>query len=234
MRRRHPVLLGCAVALVAASPAAAAEVEVKALDTIAWDKPELRIAPGDSVVWSFDGTKELHNVRSDSANWPTPLFSPLGAPAPRTAPYQFTTPGTYLFVCDVHDAMRGSVIVGDAPPPPPPPPGEQPFPNDTPEPTTFETKVAFDTTRPTLRSVRVRRTGRGAKVSFRVSERADVTVRLKRGRKVVKTRHVAVSGRARVTVGGKRVRAGRYRVELTARDVAGNRSSRKSARITLR
>jgi hypothetical protein len=196
----------------------------------------VRIAAGDSVVWSFDGTTQAHNVKSDSANWPTPLRTGLDViPSPRTEPYQFTTSGTYRFVCEVHpDTMWGHVLVGDAPAPPPPPPGQQAFPNDTPAPTTFENKVAFDTTRPTLRSVRVRGTAKGAKVSFRVSERAAVTVRLKRGRKVVKTRHVTVSGRGRVTIGGKALQAGRYRVELRARDIAGNASSRKAARITLR
>jgi plastocyanin len=235
VKRRHPVLLGSALALVAASPAAAATVEVKGLDTLLWDQSEVRILPGDSVVWSFDGTTQAHNVKADSANWPTAFRSELGVPAPRTVPYQFTTTGAYRFVCEVHpDTMWGNVIVGDAPPPPPPPPGDTPFPNDTPEPTAYENKVGLDGTKPALRAVSVKRSGRRAKVSFRVSEAADVTVWLKRGRKVVRTRHVSVSGRAQVTVGGKALRAGRYRVELSAVDIAGNRSSRKSARITLR
>jgi hypothetical protein len=61
-----------------------------------------------------------------------------------------------------------------------------------------------------LRSVRVQRMGRGARIRFRVSERSLVTVWLKRGDKIVRTKKVsAAAGEARATV-GKGLRAGRY------------------------
>ena len=68
MRRRHAVLLGLALPLVAAAPATAAEVEVKAVEPAgaqpAWDKTLVAIAPGDTVVWTFTGTTQAHNVWS--------------------------------------------------------------------------------------------------------------------------------------------------------------------------
>jgi plastocyanin len=233
MRGRYALVLGPALALAAAAPAAAAEVEVKGLDTLVWNTPEVRIAAGDSVVWSFDGTTQAHNVQSGSPNWT--FQSALGVPAPRTTPVVFATPGTYRFVCQVHpDTMWGDVIVGDAPPPPPPPPGQQPFPNDTAPPGVLETG-GLDRTPPTLRSVRIRRLSGGATIRFRVSERARVTVRFKRGGKTVKTKTMNASGSYRTTVRDRKaLRAGRYRVELRAEDVAGNRSGLRTARLTVR
>jgi plastocyanin len=236
MRRRGALLLGCALPLVAAAPAGAAAVQVKAIDMPAsWDKPAVTISPGDSVVWSFAGTVDLHNVVSSSPNWSFTSGQP--ATAGPDVSVAFTTPGRYDFVCQVHLGMAGTVTVGDVPPPPPPPLSEQPLPNDSPlpdvTPSALETG-GVDTTRPTLRAVRVRRMGHGARIRFRVSERARVTVRLQRGHKVVGTRHVNAVGRESVTVRDTALRAGRYRVRLRAADVAGNRSGVRTARLTLR
>lgn len=239
MRLRRPIWLGAALALAPAAPAAA-DVEVRGLDTLQFDKPIVSIAPGETVTWSFDGTSQFHNVKSTSGNWN--WESQLGQPAPR-ASFRFTTAGTYEYLCRVHpDTMTGKVLVaapGEPPPPPPSPPlGEQPLPNDSPlvpdvAPTALE-RGGLDTTRPRLRSVRVQRMRRGAWIRFRVSERARVTVRFERGRKVVETRHVNAAGSERLTVRGKALRAGRYRVALRAEDVAGNRSGVRTARLTVR
>jgi plastocyanin len=229
VRRRYALLLAPVIAL-AAAPAAAADVEVHGLDTLVWDKPQVSVLPGETVTWKFPGTTQAHNVMSGTANWT--FASPLGAPAP-DASFKFDAVGTYRFVCQVHpDTMVGDVIVGDAPPPPPPPPGQQPFPNDSTPPGVLETG-GLDTTRPTLRSVRVQRMKRGAKISFRVSELSRVTVRFKRGGKVVKTAKLDAYKRYRGTF-RKGLRAGRYRVELRAKDVAGNQSGLRTARVTIR
>jgi plastocyanin len=230
MRRRQVLALGHVLALVAAAPAAAAEVEVHGQDTLTWDKPQISIAAGDTVVWKFAGTTQAHNVMSGSGNWT--FASPVGAPAADTS-FTFATAGTYRFLCQVHpDTMVGDVIVGDAPPPPPPPPGQRPFPNDSTPPSALETG-GLDTTKPTLSRVRVRRAAPGATIRFRVSERSVVTVRFKRGGKTVKIARLAASGRYHGTL-RKGLRPGRYRVELRAEDVAGNRSGLRTARLTVR
>jgi plastocyanin len=243
MRRRHAVLLGLALPLVAAAPATAAEVEGKAVEPAgaepAWDKTLVAIAPGDTVVWTFTGTTQAHNVWSGaSTNWS--YESALATPAPPGS-FRFDTTGSYHFVCRVHASMQGDVIVGNAPPPPPPPLSQQPFPNDgTPPavPATGELVLetgGLDTTRPTLSGVWVRRARHGARVSFRVSELSRVTVRFKRGGKIVKTAKLNAAGRYRGTVrDAKRLRVARYRVVLRAEDVAGNRSEVHSARVRLR
>jgi plastocyanin len=235
MRRGQPLLLGTALALLAAGPAAAADVEIKGLDTRAWDKPAVTIGPGDSVVWTFAGTVDFHNVKSTSGPWAHE--SPVGAPAPDSG-FTFTAPDTYQYVCAVHSEMVGTVTVTDAagnppPPTPPPPPGQQPFPNDSPPLGALETG-GLDRTPPALSSVRVRRQRSGARIRFRVSERAVVTVRFNRGAKIVKTKKLTASGSVRMTVRDRRaLRAGRYRVELRAEDLAGNRSGLRTARLTV-
>jgi plastocyanin len=235
VKRRHAVLVGLALPLVAAAPAAAAQVEVKALEPPGleplWDKELVRIDPGDTVVWSFAGTIQAHNVWSGtSTNW---NYESLAAqPAPNGS-FTFKTTGTYHFVCRIHSSMQGDVVVGNAPPPPPPPLSEQPFANDGAPVTVLETG-GLDTTRPKLSGVRVRRTSAGARLRFRVSERSRVTVRFRRDGKIVRTVKVNAAGSYRGTLrAAKRLRAGRYRVELRAEDLAGNRSGIRRARLTL-
>jgi plastocyanin len=235
MRRRHAVVLGLALPLAVAAPASAAQVEVKVDESGAlpvWAPVELRIAAGDSLVWSFAGTVQPHNVKADGGPWS--YRSGDVAIAPQNASVVFSTPGVYYFVCEAHSSMRGHVTVGNAPPPPPPPLSEQPFVNDGRLLGALETG-GRDRTAPMLRAVRVRKVARGARVSFRVSERSRVTVRFKRRGEVFKTARFNASGRYRGTIrDARRLRAGRYRVELRAVDVAGNRSAVRRARVTLR
>jgi plastocyanin len=236
MRRASTLLLGSTLALVAAAPAAAAEVEVKAIDSPAtWDKPQVTVTAGDTVRWTFAGTQQPHNVASNSPNWQ--YRTEYGVPAPPGA-YTFATPGVYDFVCEVHaTTMTGRVTVtdesGNPPDPPDPPgPGEQPFPNPSDFPGELETG-GLDTERPELHGVRMKGVRRGARVRFRVSERARVTLRVMRRGIPVKTKHVRAAKRRRtVTIRG--LRRGRYRVVLRAVDPAGNRSRAVSRRVRFR
>jgi hypothetical protein len=131
--------------------------------------------------------------------------------------------------------MTGTVTVTDAggtlpPPPPPPPLSEQPWPNDQPAPTAFE---VADEVAPELTRVRVARVAHGARVRFRLSEPGRVTITVTRGGRTVKTRRASAGDGANAfTVRG--LRAGRYRVEVRARDLAGNRSQSRRARVTVR
>jgi plastocyanin len=241
---RRALILGVFASLVAAAPASAAPATVHGLDTLTWDTPDVAVTVGDTVTWTFAGTAQAHHVANqgsdiNDAGWAT-FSSPLGVPAP-DATYTFSTPGVYKFYCSVHPTtMFGTVTVGtaDAPPPPPAPPrviplSEQPFTNDSPAlPATSET-VTLDTTKPRLSSVSARRSGhRGARLRFRVSEESVVDVRLKRGGKTVK--RYAAAGTGTLAFTAKSLKAGRYRVEVRAYDVAGNASSMKRVSLTVR
>ncbi|MDA0182256.1 plastocyanin/azurin family copper-binding protein [Solirubrobacter phytolaccae] len=236
------VLISTALAFgVLASPALAADEVISGLDTLVWDKPAVSILPGEKVTWQFPGTAQAHHVASNGvdgaavvdASW-TSFTSPLGVPAPN-AEFTFTEPGTYKFICTVHkDTMFGTVSVGVAPPPPAPPLplSQQPLGNDAPAPTTFE-KVQEDKAKPKLSKVSATRRARGTvRVKFRVSEQSTVLVSLKRGGKTIKSVVGAGTGSGYLDV--KKVKAGRYTVQVRAADVAGNEAAIKKTSITVR
>jgi plastocyanin len=228
-------------AAVFVSPSVAlADATVQAVDGTAADNNNNRWAPatptvkvGELVTWSFAGTANQHNVKSDSPNWT--LQTPFATAGP-SAEYRFTAPGTYTFLCELHKpTMTGSVTVTDetgAPPPPPPPPplSAQPFPNDVPAPTILEVR---DTVVPTLDRVAVTRVRKGARVRFRLSEAGTVTIKLTRRGHAAKARTVqARKGTASATIKG--LRAGSYRVQVSATDLAGNAArASKRARVTV-
>jgi len=231
VKRRLTLLVGTGVALVAAAPASAASFDVHGLDTLVWDSPELQVAVGDTVTWSFPGTAQPHNVKSTSVNW-ADFKGNAGIPG-ETKSFTFGAEGIYTYVCEIHaTTMIGKVTVGSPPPPPPPPLSEQPFPNDSSiAADAFETG-GVDTTDPRLRSVAAKRSGKRVRVSFRVDEQAVVTVRFARGGKTVKTKHAATGSRGSVTVAG--LKPGRYAVKVVATDLAGNDSSTRRTSLRVR
>jgi plastocyanin len=238
MKRR--VALAVAIAALAGAPAARAQgTTIQAVDGTPadqfnnrWSPKDVTINPGETVTWSFAGTTGFHNVQSNGSNWTPPFRSGNAGQAPPPASYTFTTAGRYEFICEVHaTTMTGTVTVGNPPPPPPPPLSEQPFANDQTAPSVFE---VADEKRPRLDRVRVRSVRGGARVRFRVSERSRVHVRFKLGGLTVKSaRRTFRAGTHRLTVRDRRMR-GRYRVDVFARDLAGNRSRVRHARLTIR
>lgn len=135
-----------------------------------------------------------------------------------------------------------SPVVPQATPTPPasnPPSGQPPAADDhtsTPPPTRVGGPRA-DRTAPTVSSLRLRGVTRGARVSFRLSEAASVTLSIsKRGsRRVLRTvRLQARAGTRIVTVRSSRLARGSYVVSIQARDAMGNRSplSRASVRVS--
>jgi len=222
-------------ALAAAPAASAADQTVQAVDGTPadnfnnrWSPQNVTIAVGETVTWSFAGTTGLHNVESRGSNWDFTSGNPATAPPP--ASFTFAAPGTYRFVCLVHEnTMYGDVFVTDEsgeppPPPPPPPPSEQPFPNE-------QSPPAVDEQRPGISRLRAAARRRGARVRFRLSETARVTVKVKRAGVTVARRSVKRRrGLRRVYVGG--LAAGRrYRIEVRATDLGGNRSRVRRTRL---
>lgn len=237
MTRRRSALAGAVAtaAVLVAAPAAAAQSQVVAVDGTEannydnrWAPETVTIKAGETVTWSFAGSTVFHNVASSGSNWSFRNGDPAIAPDP--ASYTFSAPGTYRFVCEIHaTTMVGDVIVtdeGGTPPPPPPPPplSEQPFPNE-------QSPPAVDERRPGVSRLRATARRRGARVRFRLSETARVTVRVKRAGLTVARRSVKRRrGMRRVYVGGLAV-GHRYRVEVRATDLGGNRSRVRRTRL---
>lgn len=241
MKRARSLALGLGLTLAAAGPAQAADFVVQGQATLTWDQPDITVAIGDTVTWQFVDTTQNHNVQSQArqtpseatadANW-NAFESAIGMPAQPTS-FTFTTEGTYTYVCIVHTStMTGVVRVGNPTPPPPPPLSAQKFGNDDASVFPAE-KVELDTAKPSLKSVRARRTGRGAlQVRFNVSEQSVITARIKRGGKVRKTITGDADGVALLRVRG--LKAGRYTIDVRATDLAGNRSTLRKTALTVR
>ena len=75
-----------------------------------------------------------------------------------------------------------------------------------------------------IRGMRIRRLARATRVRLRLSERARLTVTVRRGgRRVARVSQAGVRGRNTLNV-RKRLRPGRYAVIARAVDAAGNRA----------
>jgi plastocyanin len=219
--------------LLVAAPTASAQIQ--AVDDLSgannrWEPRAVTVQVGQSVTWRYDGTQLAHNVKSTSANWN--VDSATSTQDSRPVTFTFTAEGTYSFVCKFHaDTMTGEVTVGSPPPPPPPPLSEQHWTNDQQPPARLE---RADRTRPRLSRVRAAPVRDGARVRFRLSERARLTVRFTLAGITVKTvRRTFRRGSRALTVRDRRMR-GRYRVEVVARDLAGNRSRLRQTRVRVR
>lgn len=70
-----------------------------------WAPPNVRIAPGGTVTWSWSGDLP-HNLSVPGAGIQTDVLTS------HSVSYTFATPGTYTFECQVHPStMQGSVTV---------------------------------------------------------------------------------------------------------------------------
>jgi plastocyanin len=219
-----------------AGAASAAEVVVQGQDTLAWDKPVVDVAIGDTVRWTFAGTAQVHNVKSNSPNWDA--RSTLALPAPDYSK-TFDTAGEYAFVCEVHPQMTGTVRVAavNAPPPPPivVPLSQQPLANDVPAAPAPETNVTVDKTAPGLTAVKAKAVRRGARITFRVSEDAGVGVTVSRGGKRLKTYAVdALTGPKAQYFTVRGLKAGKYVIRVAAADIAGNTSKVRKVTVTVK
>jgi plastocyanin len=188
----------------------------------------ITIQTGDSVRWTFP--EGVHNVQSTGTNWSPPIPDDKPVAGHLDVTYTFSVAGVYTFVCEAHPGtMDGTITVED------PPAAATPTPTPTPS-STAVPQPSGDTVKPTVRSVGLKALRRAVRVRFRLSEPATVTVRVKRrgSRKVLKSARIqAQAGTRTVTLRSKRLKKGRYTVEIQARDAAGNRSSvaRKQLRI---
>ena len=104
LRRMGTVGIGLVMAAtVAPQPAQADTAKVKVKDFLF--KPRtITISKGDKVRWVNRGDED-HTTTSKTGLWDETL-----APG-ESFPKKFKKPGTYKYVCTIHDDMKGKVIV---------------------------------------------------------------------------------------------------------------------------
>ena len=248
MIRRALIGALLAAAVVPSAASAAVTRPIQAFDTptfrTIWTPRNVPAQVGDTVEWRFTQPGNPNAATHDL--W---LVAPGGEPqqlgASSLGPKATTVvnaAGTYQFYCSIHGGltpggMNGQLVVGTTDPGPPVDPGqpwtdpdwEDPddptgppaLPNTTTAPTVFE---EGDTTAPTVNLISVKETNKAAKVKVNVSEAGTLTLRLKKGKKVVATETVETNaGDVSATIKPPRAlrdRLRRYRLQIWATDMA--------------
>jgi plastocyanin len=239
--------LASASALLVAAPAASAEThDVDARDGAASCPPGLQFGcwvpdiveatAGDTVVWDFSLALQPHDLWLKPEGGPEEqLAGIIPGGSSETRQRDFPDQGAYEFYCKLHSAVTGGVRTGmvggvyvDTDPPDP---GPDPLPNPTEPPPSWEDP---DDTAPKLTKVKAQGAKGAAQISFKLSEAARVSGKLRRnGRKAGKAGPWdAPAGSSEYEVEG--LRRGRYTVALRARDDAGNRSKVRTASFRVR
>jgi len=228
---------------------------VAATQANTWTPPDIAIQTGDTVTWDYNASAGVSHNRKGTAGpaGDTTWLERTDFKASGTDEHTFNLPGEYTYVCEAHpQTMTGKVTVtGDPVEPTPTPtatatrtatPVPTARPTVTPTPTPLATNdrdtpaprgaARADTVPPAITSLKLKAQRRGAKVSFKLSESASVTLRLKRGKKTLKTvRGSFRAGGGSVTL--RRMARGTYRVEIEARDARGNKAAvqRKTVKV---
>jgi plastocyanin len=213
-------------------------------DCTTGETAEVSINTGEKVTWNFDGNVN-HNAAAANDVPADPTWKDYSGDFVTTGSYSrtFTQPGDYQFLCQAHPAQMTGVIhvTGDPVETPTSTPTTTPSATPTPTPTTHPggsttppPTPTEDTVKPRVRSLKLKALRHAARVTFRLSEPSTVTIRVRRGHKVVKTvRKQVAAGKRTVTIRSKKLKKGRYTIVVLARDAFGNRSvaASKSLRI---
>jgi plastocyanin len=260
------IALAAAVAVggasAASAPRAAADpVTVHVINGTEWDNEDIALSTGEAVTWDF-GTASPHNVASDNDVPADPAWAPFVepgefVPAPTNATYSYTfnQPGDYVFICEFHpETMRGTIHVTGDPietptpsptataTPSPTPPAATPTPTPIPQPsnphTTPPPSAHTDTVKPRVTRVKLKSLRHGARVRFKLSENATVSLSFRKRsgkhKRLATVRRQVRKGTRTITVHSRKLKKGRYTVELRARDPFGNRSALVRKRLTVR
>jgi hypothetical protein len=138
-------------------------------------------------------------------------------------------------IAEIDDKLDGDQMLLDLHVQDPPTPSPTPTPTPTPsggQPQT--TPPPADRTAPVIRGVRVRRLARATRVRLRLSERARLSVTVRRhGHRVARVSRPGTRGRNTLKV-RKPLRPGRYAVITRAVDAAGNRARPVKVGLRLR
>jgi len=258
------VMSAVAVVGVAGAAEPDADAVITGLASDVWDPNAVSIETGESITWQWSG--RTHNLKgvAGGPGWSGVVLVNYAQDANYTR--TFNEPGTYTFLCEAHSPnMSGTITVTGPPKTPTPTPSATatttatvtttPTPSVTTTPTATATPqpaprpgddrltpapgaaANLDRTAPVLTGFKLRAVRHGARVTFKLSEPAAVTIRVRRrgSRTVLRTARLAVrEGTRTITVQGSRLVRGRYVVELEARDGRGNRAAprRGNVRVT--
>jgi plastocyanin len=213
-----------------------------ATDCVTGETAEVSINTGESVTWNFNGNVP-HNAAAANDVPADPTWKDFSGEFVTAGSYSrtFNQPGDYQFLCQAHPGQMTGVIhvTGDPVETPTSTPTTTPTPTPTTHPsggsTTPPPTGGQDTVKPAVRRLKLKALHRAARVTFRLSEPSTVTIRVKRGHKVIKTvRKQVAAGKRTVTIRSKKLKKGRYTIVVLARDPFGNRSVAASRTLRIK
>jgi plastocyanin len=212
---RH-LAIALSLALLLCSPAAAADQTVNATGSNTFSPSTVTINENETVTWK--NQSGIHNVVFDDGSYTQPA-QPSGSMW--TVSRQFPNAGTFKYHCGFHGtAMAGTVVVQSAQQPPP---GGAP---DTTAPDIDDLRIVPSTfcNRKTSKCKRT-----GTLIRFTLDEDARISGRVvnrKTGKKAGSLSITATAGPNEFDYSGRGLALGRYRLELTPRDAAGNKAAK--------
>ena len=71
-----------------------------------FEPASINVAPGTTVTWINYGAHD-HTITGAQGTWDSGEIGPDGTYSAR-----FKQPGTYQYVCDLHEGMSGTIVVG--------------------------------------------------------------------------------------------------------------------------
>ena len=223
MIRALRVLGLAAVFALASAPSLAADQTVRATPSNTFSPATVTVNVGDTVTFANDGG--VHNVKFEDGRFEEPAEPQFSwSTNPRRT---FNEAGTFRYFCEQHGStggggMSGTVVVQGGTQPPPPG-GETP---DTTAPDIDDLKLV-PSTFCNKKTRACRKTG--AQIRFSLDEDAKITgriIRRKDGRRIGSLSISATAGENEFAYSGKGLALGRYRLELTPRDAAGNKAAK--------
>ncbi|HEY0631865.1 MAG TPA: plastocyanin/azurin family copper-binding protein [Thermoleophilaceae bacterium] len=218
-------VLAAVIALgAAAAPAQAADVKIQ---NFSFMPASITIGQGDSVTWTWAGPDTNHSVTagaSQADSWdsdPGKTPSAISHIPGSTFSHTFNTPGTFTYLCKVHSFMTGKVVVNG--------PGGGP-PADTTAPAL--SKVSTTGGRKCKKGQKKCK-GRPTTLRFKLSEAATVSVKVPKHKAANVTR-AGKAGSNTISFSTSKLPPGKWTLDLSATDSAGNTSPVKPVKVTVK
>jgi plastocyanin len=218
--RRKILLLAVPAILACATSASAATVMVTVGPggSLSYSPADATINVGDTVHWVWSSLFPPHSTTSGSVPTPDGLWDSGQSGSPHSFDHIFPTAGTFRYFCSVHlSAMTGTITVKGAGSPPPPKP---------PRITALKIAPARLCTRHSSRCKHP-----GAKLTFTLSARAKVVLKVTRRGGTRTLKRLTLNGKAgknTTTFSGSGLSPGSYVLAATA-SASGLQS--KAARV---
>lgn len=100
-----PMSSGSGSASAGTSAGTSAGKDMVVVKDFSFEPSDLTVPAGTTVTWKFEDAAQ-HTVQFSQPHVTSPALS-----NGQTFSYRFTTPGTYSYICSIHQYMHGTVTV---------------------------------------------------------------------------------------------------------------------------